>query len=111
MTRKNTNTKKNTNDYGFAFANTVVLRGVIRKINFSSDKVAKYNIDVPSETPNGNICHAFLNVTEFTTDGALDEGTKVHIEGYISTGSYEDKNGNKRYTTDVIATSIKEIED
>lgn len=108
MARKN-NTKKATNDYGFAFSNVVVLRGVIRKVLFSSDKVSKYSIDVPSETPNGNVAHAFINVTEFTTDGAMEEGSKVHIEGYISTGSYDDKNGNKRYTTDVVATSIEEI--
>lgn len=107
MSRKS-NTKKETK-YDFSFANTVILRGIVRKVLFSSDKVNKYSVDVPMDTPKGNVQHAFVNVTEFSNDDACEEGSKIHIEGYISTGSYEDKAGNKRYTTDIIATSIEEI--
>ena len=33
----------------------------------------------------------------------LKKGSKVYIEGSLRTRSWEDKNGNKRYTTEVVA--------
>lgn len=95
--------------YNFDFANTGVIRGVVRKVLFDGEKVKKYSIDVPSETKNGKTAHAFINVTEFSTDGALAEGTSVNIEFHLSTGSYENKEGKKIYTTDIVADCIDEI--
>lgn len=40
----------------------------------------------------------------------LDKGSLVAIEGRIQTGSYDDKDGNKRYTTDVVADSVQFLE-
>ncbi len=40
----------------------------------------------------------------------LDKGSLVSIEGRIQTGSYDDKDGNKRYTTDVVADSVQFLE-
>jgi len=37
----------------------------------------------------------------------LDKGSQVSIEGRLQTGSYTDKDGNKRYTTDVAADSVQ----
>ena len=37
----------------------------------------------------------------------LDKGSLVAIEGRIQTGSYDDKDGNKRYTTDVMVNGIQ----
>ncbi len=37
----------------------------------------------------------------------LDKGSQVSIEGRIQTGSFTDQNGNKRYTTDVVADSVQ----
>lgn len=37
----------------------------------------------------------------------LDKGSQVSIEGRIQTGSFTDKDGNKRYTTDVAADSVQ----
>lgn len=37
----------------------------------------------------------------------LNQGSQVAIDGRIQTGSYEDKEGNKRYTTDVVADSVQ----
>lgn len=37
----------------------------------------------------------------------LDKGSQVSIEGRIQTGSYNDKDGNKRYTTDVVADNVQ----
>lgn len=38
-----------------------------------------------------------------------DKGSLVSIEGRIQTGSYTDKDGNKRYTTDVMVNRIQFI--
>ncbi len=40
----------------------------------------------------------------------LDKGSLISVEGRIQTGSYDDKDGNKRYTTDVVADSVEFLE-
>ena len=104
-----TNNEAPKNERKFEYGNAVVIRGTIRKILLDSEKVKKYSIDVPSETPNGKVSHAFLNITEFSTEGAWEEGTNVHVEGHLSTGSYK-KDGKTLYTTDIIIDKIEEIE-
>jgi len=37
----------------------------------------------------------------------LDKGSQVSIDGRIQTGSFTDKEGNKRYTTDVVADNVQ----
>lgn len=39
----------------------------------------------------------------------LQKGSKIHVEGSIQTRSYDDKDGNKRYSTEVNARSILAI--
>ena len=36
----------------------------------------------------------------------LNKGSHVNIEGKLRTRSYDDKNGNKRYVTEVVAESL-----
>lgn len=107
MARK-TNTKSN-KEYGFDFANTGLIRGVVNKVLYEGAKINKYSIDVPTKTPNNKIAHAFVAVTEYSEDDAMEEGTKVNIEFHIATGSYKNKEGKKVYTTDIVADSIDEI--
>ena len=40
----------------------------------------------------------------------FDKGNQIAIEGRIQTGSYDDKDGNKRYTTDVVLDQFHFIE-
>lgn len=40
----------------------------------------------------------------------LDKGSLVSIEGRIQTGSFDDKDGNKRYTTEVVADNVGFLE-
>lgn len=40
----------------------------------------------------------------------LDKGSLVSIDGRIQTGSFDDKDGNKRYTTEVVADSVGFLE-
>ncbi len=37
----------------------------------------------------------------------LRKGSKVAVNGSISTGSYKDKEGNTRYSTDIMAREVK----
>jgi single-strand DNA-binding protein len=37
----------------------------------------------------------------------LSKGSKVYIEGRIQTRSWNDKDGNKRYTTEIVAKDMK----
>ena len=54
----------------------------------------------------------FFRVTAWRERGALcakylAKGRKVAIEGRIQTGSYENKEGQKVYTTDVVASRVE----
>lgn len=40
----------------------------------------------------------------------LNKGSLISVEGRIQTGSYDDKDGNKRYTTDIVADSVQFLE-
>ena len=42
------------------------------------------------------------NITNY-----LDKGSQVSVEGRLQTGSYTDKDGNRRYTVDVVADSVQ----
>ena len=53
----------------------------------------------------------FLNIIAFgkTAEFASNyffKGQQVGVVGRIQTGSYEDKNGNRRYTTEIVAESL-----
>lgn len=39
----------------------------------------------------------------------LQKGSKIHVEGSIQTRSYDDKDGNKRFQTEVNAKSITAV--
>lgn len=40
----------------------------------------------------------------------LDKGSLVSVEGRLQTNTYDDKDGNKRYSMDVVADSIQFLE-
>lgn len=40
----------------------------------------------------------------------LNKGSLVSIEGRIQTGNFTDKDGNKRYSTDVVADNVRFLE-
>ena len=50
-------------------------------------------------------CVAF-NKTADLMEQYVGKGSQIGIQGRIQTGSYEDKDGNKRYTTDVIVDRL-----
>ena len=40
-------------------------------------------------------------------ESRLKKGMQVYVEGKITTRSWDDKDGNKRYTTEIVANTIK----
>lgn len=74
----------------------------------SKTEIAKFTIAVDrvgSEETDFIRCVAFGKSAEFA-DKYLDKGLRVGISGRLQTGSYEDKDGIKRYTSDVIVERI-----
>lgn len=54
----------------------------------------------------------FISCKAFSKTGELirqycSQGDLIGVEGSLRTGSYTDKNGNKRYTTDVMVESVE----
>ena len=54
-------------------------------------------------------CVAFGRSAEFA-ERYLRQGTKIVVSGRIQTGSYTNKDGNKVYTTDVVANRVEFLE-
>lgn len=67
--------------------------------------IARYTIAVDRGDKDKNT--DFINCVALGKSGSfaekyLHKGMKIAVEGRIQTGSYTDKDGNKRYTTDVL---------
>ncbi len=43
-------------------------------------------------------------------EGSLAKGHKVFVEGKITTNKWTDKDGNDRYTTEIVANIVKSLE-
>lgn len=74
----------------------------------SNTEISKFTIAVDrvgSEETDFIRCVAFGKSAEFA-DKYLDKGQRVGISGRLQTGSYEDKDGIKRYTSDVIVERL-----
>ena len=54
-------------------------------------------------------CMAWRNQAE-NLARFIKKGGLIVLEGRIQTGSYDDQNGNKQYTTDVVCDSIQFLE-
>ena len=54
-------------------------------------------------------CMAWRNQAE-NLARFIKKGGLIGLEGRIQTGSYDDQNGNKQYTTDVVCDSIQFLE-
>ena len=57
----------------------------------------------------------FINVVAWNRNAEniakfFDKGNMISLEGRIQTGSYDDKDGNKRYTTDVALDNFEFVE-
>ena len=66
-------------------------------------KIARYTlaVDRRGDKTDFPVCKCFGKTADFA-EKYLKKGTKILIEGQIQTGSYENKNGDTVYTTEVI---------
>ena len=82
----------------------------------STNAVARYSLAVDRNVSRNNAgdqptadfinCVAFGRSAEFA-EKYLKKGTKVALTGRIQTGSYTNKDGQKVYTTDIVAEDIE----
>ena len=83
----------------------------------SNVPITRFSLAVNRTFSNGNGEREtdFLNIIVWRKQAEnvcnyLNKGSLVSIEGRIQTGSYDDKDGNKRYTTDIVADSVQFLE-
>lgn len=103
--------------------NLVVLQGRLTKepiVRYTPDSqlaIASFSVAVDrGKNKNGEDMGAdFIPVKVFgkqaeNCERFLGKGCRVSVQGRIQTGSYEDKNGQKVFTTDVIAQRVEFID-
>ena len=103
--------------------NLVVLQGRLTKepiVRYTPDSqlaIASFSVAVDrGKNKNGEDMGAdFIPVKVFgkqaeNCERYLAKGCRVAVQGKIQTGSYEDKNGQKVFTTDVIAQRVEFID-
>lgn len=75
-------------------------------IGDSQIKVAKYSLAVDRRKEGTDFMRivAYGKSADFA-ESYLHKGMKILVEGRIQTGSYDDKDGKKVYTTDIIVDS------
>ena len=98
--------------------NSVVLIGRLTKdvdIRYSNNQTAvgRFSLAVDRHDKDKNCdfinCIAFGKSAE-NLEKYVKKGNKVAISGRIQTGSYTNKDGNKVYTTDVVAERVEFVE-
>lgn len=81
---------------------TVAKTAIAVQREFKDSKTGEYGVDFINIT-------AFGHTAEFL-EKYFHKGMRIGIVGHIQTGSYTDKDGNKRYTFDVVADSAEFVE-
>ena len=102
--------------------NKVVLVGRLTakpELRYTPSNVAFVRFSVAVNRPyankDGNREADFINVVCWRNQAEtiakyFDKGNLISLEGRIQTGSYDDKDGNKRYTTDVVLENFEFVE-
>lgn len=72
-------------------------------------------VDRGTNSQTGEKLTDFINIVTWRKQAEvicqyLNKGSLVSIEGRIQTGNYTDKDGNKRYTTDVVTDNVRFLE-
>ena len=97
--------------------NSVILTGRIVKkpeLGYTANQNAVTRFSLAVDRPKKDDGADFPSITVFGKQAEnvcryKDKGDMLAVHGRIQTGSYTDKNGNKVYTTDVIAERIEFI--
>ena len=99
--------------------NKVFIRGnltkdVQLKLTQNDKTIARFSVAVRRDMKNANgeyesdfpSCVAYGNIAE-TIDKYFHKGSGIIVMGHLQTGSYDDQDGKKVYTTDVIVENIE----
>ena len=95
--------------------NKIVLSGNLTKAvevryTINSLAIANFTLAVKRETKKDETdfinCVAYGKTAELIGQ-YLDKGSKILIEGHIHTDNYENKEGKKVYTTDIVVDKIE----
>ena len=95
--------------------NKIILTGNLTKaveLRYTKNNVAvaHFSIAVKRDSNKDEVdflnCIAYGNQAELITK-YLDKGSRVGIDGHIQTGSYENKDGKKVYTTDIVVERVE----
>ncbi|WP_317304851.1 single-stranded DNA-binding protein [Acidaminococcus intestini] len=83
----------------------------------SGQSVASFTLAVDRSTkgPKGEKETDFINCVAFGKTAEVvctyvSKGQRLIVQGRIQTGSYTDKNGNKRYTTNISVSTVEFVE-
>lgn len=98
--------------------NSVQLIGRLTKdpeCRYTADNTAVVNMTIAIDRPTRNKATDFPQVIAFgktaeNCEKHLKKGLLVGVEGRIQTGNYINKNGEKVYTTDVVADRVEFLE-
>lgn len=92
---------------------TILMGRIVKPVNVNGDgnsKVARYTLAVDRRFKNadGDYDTDFIGIVAFGRSAEFaekyfDKGMKVLVTGRIQTGSYTNNDGQKVYTTDVVA--------
>ena len=86
------------------------------ELRYTTSNIACTNITVAIDRNYGEEKKTdFINVVVWRKQAEnvckyLDKGSLVSIEGRLQTNNYEDKDGNKRYSMEVVADSVQFLE-
>ncbi len=85
----------------------------LRHTNNAEVPVARFGLAVTRPFNRDEV--DFINIVAWrkqaeNVSNYLDKGSLVSVDGRIQTGTYNDKDGNKRYSFDVIADNIQFLE-
>ena len=92
------------------------MENVINKVTLTG--FAGSDAEVKVLSGNQKLARVNLAVNEYYKNAAGEEdlaeeqikkGTRLTIEGKLQTGSYEAKDGSKRYTTDIVVNEVAVI--
>lgn len=96
--------------------------GVDPELKYTASNAAFVNLSVATntsyKTPDGKAQEntewhrvvAWRKLAEMVAEYAK-KGNRIYVEGKLNTRSWDDKDGNKRYTTEIVADSIQFLGD
>jgi len=100
--------------------NKVLLTGRVgkdieAKTSNGGNMVAKFSLAVSRYVKGGENTTDWINCVAFgktaeTLEQYVEKGVLILVEGNIKTGSYEGKDGSRKYTTDVIVEKFEFLE-